>query len=120
LGVDTASVQSNRPKALVELSRRLGTCWVVLKGYQTIIGRDTGSQFINSTGNPMLAQGGSGDVLAGYLAGWLAQPCAQADPLLALRYGVWEHGAAADFLSARFRGWTVDDLVRVLGNRLSN
>ena len=44
LGIETAAVQANRPKALVELSRRLGNCWVVLKGYQTMIGREAGGQ----------------------------------------------------------------------------
>lgn len=109
-------VQSNRPKAVVELSKRYGNCWVVLKGHQTIVGKDAGPQYINSTGNPLLAQGGSGDVLAGYLAGLLAQPELQADPGRTIRYGVWEHGATADALSAKQRNWTVEDLLQKLGN----
>jgi NAD(P)H-hydrate epimerase len=82
-----------------------------------MIGREAGGQYINSTGNPLLAQGGSGDVLSGFLAGWLAQPFAQSDPLLALRYGVWEHGGAADWLCAKRRSWTIDDLIGALGRR---
>jgi ADP-dependent NAD(P)H-hydrate dehydratase / NAD(P)H-hydrate epimerase len=112
----TGSVQANRPKALAELSRRQGNCWVVLKGYQTMVGRQSGAQFINSTGNPHLGQGGSGDVLSGYLGGLLAQPLFQSDPLQTLRYGVWEHGAAADALSAKQRKWTIEELLRALGN----
>ena len=115
LKTTSALVQSNRPKAAADLSRRHGNCWVVLKGYQTVVSREVGAQFINSTGNPYLAQGGSGDVLAGYLTGLLAQPALQVDPMMTLRYGVWEHGAAADRLSIKLRKWTVEDLIRSLG-----
>jgi NAD(P)H-hydrate epimerase len=101
---------------VVDLARRYGNCWVVLKGYQTIVGRESGGCFLNSTGNPLLAQGGSGDILAGFLGGLLAQPALQADPLRTIRYAVWEHGAAADYLSAKHRKWIVEDLIRVLGS----
>jgi NAD(P)H-hydrate epimerase len=110
-------VQANRPNALRELSRRLGNCWVVLKGNQTLIGRSTGEIYVNSTGNPQLAQGGSGDALAGYLGGLLAQPALQINPLKTILYGVWQHGAAADRLSHERNGWTVEDLVQELGRR---
>jgi NAD(P)H-hydrate epimerase len=111
-------VQENRPRALRELSKRLGNCWVVLKGSQTLIGRSTGDIFINSSGNPFLAQGGSGDVLSGYLAGLLAQPPLQAEPLKTIRYGVWQHGATADTLCAMRKNWIVEDLITELGNTL--
>jgi len=88
-----------------------------LKGHQTLVGRSSGEVFVNSSGNPHLAQGGSGDVLAGYLAGLLAQPALQADPLRAIRYAVWQHGAAADGLQARQRNWVIEDLVQVIGNQ---
>ena len=70
---------------------------------------------MNCSGNPYLAQGGSGDLLAGYLAGLLAQPALQDDPALALRYAVWQHGAAADELSSSQDNWTVEDLAARLG-----
>jgi len=92
---------------------------VILKGQQTLIGRGTGSILVNSTGNPRLAQGGSGDVLAGYLAGLLAQPALQADPLKTLGYGVWQHGATADRLSATATNWVVEDLAGEIGQRIS-
>jgi len=117
LQTSVQQVQSNRPKALRELSRRLGNCWVVLKGHQTLIGRSAGEVFVNSSGNPHLAQGGSGDVLAGYLGGLFAQPALQTDPLKTIRYGVWQHGAAADRLNDERQGWTVEDLVEELGRR---
>jgi NAD(P)H-hydrate epimerase len=115
LQTTTDEVQADRPAALRELSERWGRCWVVLKGHQTIIGRATGEIFVNPSGNPQLAQGGSGDVLAGYLAGWLAQPALAADPLTAIRYAVWQHGAAADRLTARRAAWVIEDLIAVLG-----
>ena len=55
--------------------------------------------------------------MAGFLAGLLAQPNLVAEPLLAMRYAVWEHGAAADRLEAGGGSWTVEDLVGSLGRR---
>jgi hydroxyethylthiazole kinase-like uncharacterized protein yjeF len=115
LDCEVSEVQSDRPAALRELSKRFGHCWVVLKGHQTVVGCAKGGLFINSSGNPLLAQGGSGDVLAGYLSGLLTQPALAADPLLTARHAVWQHGAAADQLSAERRNWTVEDLVERLG-----
>jgi ADP-dependent NAD(P)H-hydrate dehydratase / NAD(P)H-hydrate epimerase len=109
-------VQQNRGASVRDISKRFGNCWVVLKGHQTVIGRSTGELGVNSSGNPQLAQGGSGDVLAGYLAGLLAQPALQADVGRTLSYAVWQHGAAADTLSARRRNWTIEDLVDEIGN----
>jgi len=109
-------IQADRPKALREISRRFGDCWVVLKGHQTLIGRSTGEISVNSSGNPRLAQGGSGDVLAGYIAGLLAQAQLQSDIARTLRFAVWQHGAAADRLSAQRRNWTIEDLVTHLGD----
>src|SRR6185503_10217830 len=91
-------------------------CSVVLKGQHTLIGRDEGDLFVNSSGNADLAQGGSGDLLAGYIAGWLAQPLLQNNPLLALRHAVFEHGAAADRLRARCQNWIVEELADELGD----
>lgn len=111
-----ARVQQDRPQALREISKRLGNCWVVLKGHQTLVGRSSGEIYVNSSGNPHLAQGGSGDALAGFTAGLLAQPSLQSDVALTLRYAAWQHGAAADALQNRRRNWTVEDLVEEIGN----
>jgi NAD(P)H-hydrate epimerase len=116
LRLSADQVQANRPSALREISRRLGNCWVVLKGAQTLIGRHEGPLFVNPSGNPELAQGGSGDVLSGYIAGLLAQCALQADPLKTIRYAVWEHGAAADRLNHKKKNWVVEDLADELGN----
>jgi hydroxyethylthiazole kinase-like uncharacterized protein yjeF len=116
LGKTAAEVQDNRPESLRELSRRFGNCRVVLKGHQTLIGGSSGKLFINSSGNPNLAQGGSGDVLAGYLAGLLAQPELQMEDLRTIRFGVWQHGAAADALERSKPNWIVEELAEALGS----
>jgi ADP-dependent NAD(P)H-hydrate dehydratase / NAD(P)H-hydrate epimerase len=110
-----ARVQANRTESLRELSRRFGNTWVVLKGHQSLIGRSEGEIFVNSSGNPFLGQGGSGDALSGYLAGLLAQPALQADAARTIRFAVWQHGAAADLLSRTQPNWIVENLVETLG-----
>jgi NAD(P)H-hydrate epimerase len=116
LNMTKQQVQANRLKVLREISRRYGNCWVVLKGHQTLVGRSDGEIFVNSSGNPHLAQGGGGDVLAGYLAGLLAQRPLQADIGKLIRFAVWQHGAAADALQASRVNWVIKDLIGELGN----
>jgi hydroxyethylthiazole kinase-like uncharacterized protein yjeF len=115
LGTSAKEVQAGRLAALRTLSKRFSDCWVVLKGYQTLVGRATGEVFVNSSGNPYLAQGGSGDLLGGYLAGLLAQSAWRENPQLTARYAVWQHGAAADHLTETQVNWTVEDLAQWLG-----
>jgi len=66
---------------------------IVLKGAPTIISDANGNVYINPTGNSGLAKGGSGDVLTGMIAGFIAQG---ASPLIAACIGVYLHGYAAD------------------------
>jgi NAD(P)H-hydrate epimerase len=116
LGVTATAVQADRVTALRQLSQKFGGAWVILKGHQTLMGRAEGNIFVNSSGNPHLAQGGSGDLLAGFIVGLLAQPALQADAAETLRYAVWQHGAAADKLTATRGHWTVEDLAAKIGN----
>jgi hydroxyethylthiazole kinase-like uncharacterized protein yjeF len=116
LNTTPQQVQLNRPQVVREISRRYGNCWVVLKGHQTLVGRNDGEIFVNPSGNPHLAQGGSGDVLAGYLAGLLAQRPLLADVGKLIRFAVWQHGAAADKLQAARANWVIEDLIGELGN----
>ena len=71
-------------------------CILVLKGHRTCIS-DGQSSYQNQTGNPGMAVGGSGDVLAGMIAGLIGQGIA---PLDASACGVWLHGAAGDLCAA--------------------
>jgi hydroxyethylthiazole kinase-like uncharacterized protein yjeF len=117
LGTTSQQVQSNRVEAVQNLSRRLGDALVVLKGHQTLIGGSQGEIFVNPSGNPHLAQGGSGDVLAGFIGGLLAQPALQAEAVTTVRYAVWQHGVAADYLQETCSNWIVEDLLENLGNQ---
>ncbi len=119
LQIAKARVLADHAAAVRQISRHLIGCWVVLKGRHTLIGHERGELFVNSSGNPQLGQGGSGDVLAGYLGGWLAQPRLLGDAALVIRNAVWEHGHAADVLSMRQQAWEIEDLVRLLGNSAS-
>ena len=67
--------------------------YVVLKGGHTAVGTPDGKIYFNSTGNPGMATGGSGDVLTGLLTALLAQGY---EPLDAARLGVYVHGLAGD------------------------
>lgn len=108
LGVSTQSVQADRVSAVRELSQRFRAL-AVLKGYQTLIA-DAATTTVNPTGNAGLAQGGTGDVLAGFIGGWLARgiPAERA-----VAYGVWAHGAAADRLTSHST-WTTEELLAEL------
>ncbi len=120
LGTSPAGVQADRITALRQLSSQWGRSLVVLKGHQTLVGRHVGDVFINSTGNPHLAQGGSGDVLAGLLGGLLAQPPARSDAIRAVCLGVWWHGHAADSLQSTGQRWVMEDLVHRLARGITS
>lgn len=75
-----------------DLASRLGCC-VVVKGAHTMVCSSDGRCFFNSSGNPGMAKGGSGDVLTGFLAGLLARGY---EPLAAAILGVYLHGRAGD------------------------
>jgi NAD(P)H-hydrate epimerase len=115
LKTTAARVQADRIGSLREVSRHLGNAWVVLKGHQTLIGRAEGEISVNSSGNPFLGQGGSGDTLSGYMAGLLAQPALQEDAGRTVRFAVWQHGVTADLLSRTQPNWVVEDLIATLG-----
>ncbi|MEO5377263.1 MAG: NAD(P)H-hydrate dehydratase [Magnetococcus sp. DMHC-6] len=85
-------IQQNRLETTVEAAAKWGV-WVVLKGAGTVIASPEGVAWINDTGNPCLASGGSGDLLCGMIAGLLTRGWPVAS---AVRGGVWLHGAAAD------------------------
>ena len=71
--------------------------YVVLKGYRTLIATPDGKVFINPLGNPGMATGGTGDVLCGVLAAWLAQLL---DAEAACKLAVYLHGLAGDLAEA--------------------
>lgn len=99
LGAASAdAVQADRLHAATSLATRY-RCTVVLKGSGTVIAAPHGPTTINPSGNGRLASAGTGDVLAGWMAGrWSARP--QADPSAVAACAVWEHGWAAQLDAA--------------------
>jgi len=117
LGKTSKEVQSRR----LDTAREVASAhkvWVVLKGAQTLVADPDGRVSLNPTGNPVLASGGTGDVLTGLIGGFLAQGLAPWD---AARLGVYLHGLAADFLSAVIgpRGHLAGDLLNAFPEFLS-
>jgi NAD(P)H-hydrate epimerase len=95
----TAEVQSRR----VELATKCAADWnvyVILKGHHTVTASPDGSAWINSTGNPGMGTGGTGDVLTGMLTGLTAQYRDAPWPLV-LAFGVYLHGLAGDIAYAQ-------------------
>lgn len=82
----------DREKAAADFAREHG-CVLVLKGHRTITAFPDGETFVNTTGNPGMAKGGSGDVLAGMILSLLGQGI---DPKRAVPSAVWLHGRAGD------------------------
>jgi NAD(P)H-hydrate epimerase len=91
LGIASTEVQAARLAAARRAAAETGAI-VVLKGHRTLIASEAGV-WINPTGNPGMATGGTGDVLTGLLAALLAQGL---EPLDAARLGVYLHGLAGD------------------------
>jgi len=91
-GISAGEVQRDR----IGLARSFAVrhrVTLVLKGSRTVVAGPDGNVYVNVTGNPGMATGGSGDVLAGVIAGLLAQGLA---PVQAAALGVFRHGAAGD------------------------
>ena len=115
LGISTAAVQRDRHGAAARLVEAVGGV-IVLKGAGTIV-TDGMQTYTNSTGNPGMATGGSGDVLAGLLAALLAQGM---EPFSAACLAVHAHGRAGDLVAARLSqtGLTAEDLPNALAEVL--
>jgi len=97
LGIKNSEVQKDRLKIASEAASRWNV-YVLLKGFRTILAGPDGQLFVNSTGNPGLAKGGSGDVLTGILAALTGQ-FGTDDWLRVLALGAWLHGRAAETLA---------------------
>jgi len=87
---------------------------VVLKGYRTLIALPDGRVFVNPTGNPGMATGGTGDVLGGMIGSQIAQ---KNDLLGSVLSAVYAHGLAGDVAAERLgeKALVAGDLIRYLG-----
>jgi len=92
-GITVAEVQARRLEVARGFAERFGVT-VVLKGARTLIAHPDGKVAVNTTGNPGMAKGGSGDLLTGLVAGLLAQY--PEDAARAVEAAVYLHGLAAD------------------------
>ena len=119
LSLSVTQVQESRVKSARELAD-LYKATVMLKGRHTVIAQHEGPVLINSTGNPGLAQGGSGDALAGLLSAFMAQPSFHKRAIQACAYSAWRHGHSADSLDKSNTFWGMDDLIHELGQNEFN
>ncbi len=99
---------SSNPIDAARAAAAYARCVVLLKGASTVIAAPDGRAVVNTTGSPFLATAGSGDVLAGLIAGLIAQGMVSFDAAAA---GTWLHGRAGEAFGP---GLTADDLPNIL------
>lgn len=104
-------IRSSRIDAAVDFAAQYG-CVLCLKGHQTVI-TDGKTCYVNPTGNPGMAVGGSGDVLAGIIVSLCGQGI---DPVHSAACGAWLHGSAGDACAERLGqyGMLPTDMLEVL------
>lgn len=93
-----AEIENDRVKTASDFAKNYGVT-VLLKGANTVIADKDGRICINSTGNPSMARGGSGDVLTGIIAGLVPQT---EDLYTAACSAAYIHGAAGDFVAEKY------------------
>jgi ADP-dependent NAD(P)H-hydrate dehydratase / NAD(P)H-hydrate epimerase len=99
-GRTIADIQSNRVEIAREFAQKYGIT-LILKGYRTLTASPDGQVWVNPTGNPGMAKGGTGDVLTGILAGQIAQfPTHPMGEVAAA--AVYLHGLAGDLAAEEF------------------
>ena len=104
-------IEPDRMSCATAFAREYG-CILLLKGHETVI-TDGGQSYVNQTGNPGMAVGGSGDVLSGIIAALVGQGV---EPLKAAACGAWLHGASGDICAKEIGqyGMLPSDMVEVL------
>lgn len=117
LGSPTEEINRKRIEVACSFAQTNGVA-LLLKGRPTAIGTPNGKTYLNPTGNTGLATGGSGDVLTGLIAGFLAGGSPPADAAI---IGAFIHGAVADRLarSASERSMLPSDLIRALPHTIA-
>jgi NAD(P)H-hydrate epimerase len=98
-GIRTEEISRNKEKVAKSFANKYNVV-CVLKGHRTIVARPDGKVFVNTTGNPGMAKGGTGDVLTGMIASFIGQGIM---PFEAATLGVYLHGLAGD-LAANEKG----------------
>ena len=118
LDVETSEITKNPEYYAKEISKKYG-CVTVLKGHNTVVCSKDSEIYVNNTGNSCLAKAGSGDVLAGIIAGLLAQKC---DIFYAAKLGVYLHGLCGDIAKNDLSEYGVlaSDLLRYIPKAINN
>jgi NAD(P)H-hydrate epimerase len=116
LGIKTKEVLADRVGSARECAVKSG-CVVVLKGAGTVVAHPDCRFYVNTTGNPGMATGGTGDVLTGMIGALLAMGF---DPLTSALAAVYLHGAAGDLAVERVteHGLNASDIIDLLGPAL--
>lgn len=113
-GLETDAVLASRFDAGIDWARQFSAT-ILLKGVPTVVFSPAGERLVSAKGTPVLATGGSGDVLSGVAGTLLAQI---GDPLIAGAAAAWVHGRAAENVTSGdagiVRGLALDDVVRQL------
>ncbi len=97
-GLDAEYIEENRLMVSKEFAEEYGVT-LILKGHHTVVTGQDGEQYINITGNPGLATGGSGDVLAGITASMAARGINETK---AAAMAVYIHGTAGDIAKRKY------------------
>jgi len=116
LGKSKSAIATQRSKIAKQFTRR-NQCTLLLKGHQTVVASANQRLYINKTGNAGMATAGSGDVLTGIIAAFIAQGLT---PYNATKYGAYIHGKAGD-IAAKRRGKTsliAADLIENIGQAI--
>ncbi len=109
-GIRIAEIEKNR----VEVARLYAEKWqavIVLKGVPTVIALPDGTVYLNTTGTPAMATGGSGDVLTGLIAALMGQGLTAAHAAVA---GVYLHGLAGELAAKGSVGLAASELLQML------
>jgi len=116
VGASTADVQADRLGIARDFAST-HSVYLILKGHRTLIAAPDGRVFVNPTGTPGMATGGTGDVLGGMIAAWLAQLL---DADAACNLAVYLHGVAGELADADEGevSMTATDLVAHIGDAI--
>ena len=118
VGLSIPEVLKNKLNLVPKFAQKYDI-YLLLKGYRTLIGAPDGRIFVNPTGNPGMASGGTGDVLSGILASFLVQ---EKDPLQAALAAVFVHGLSGDIAASKVgeKALVAGDLIRFLPQALKS
>ena len=116
IGASVAQVESDRIHIAKQFAAE-NSCVLVLKGANTVV-TDGNSVFVNVTGNPGMAMGGTGDMLTGMIGSFIAQGM---DCYSAAKCAVYIHGLCGDITAQEIstRGMTIEDMLDLLGALMS-